>query len=80
MARGIKIYVMINLTLINKLGMKYNKNPKIFIGLGDTCGYYSNLEKGFIDNHVKCEFVNAFPMRDYKRICRSSSYIGRVVE
>ena len=60
--------------------MKYNANPKIFIGLGDTCGYYSNLEKGFIDNHVKCEFVNAFPMRNYKRICRSSSYIGTVVE
>jgi hypothetical protein len=51
----------------------------VFIGLGDICGYYSQLERGFTELGVPCVFVNAYPERDYGRSSRAH-LIGRVVE
>jgi hypothetical protein len=38
---------------------------KIFLGLDDTCGYYTRLESGFKSLGVSCSLVNAFPNPNY---------------
>jgi glycosyltransferase involved in cell wall biosynthesis len=52
---------------------------RVFIGLGDICGYYTQLERGFLEVGVSCTFVNAFPDRDYGRLSRPG-WIGRFAE
>ena len=54
-------------------------NARVFIGLGDICGYYTQLERGFHEVGVSCAFVNAYPDRDYGRVSRPG-WIGRLVE
>ncbi len=49
------------------------------MGLGDTCGYYSQLEKGLKALNVSCVFVNAYPDIVYKRDY-SSGLMGRLIE
>lgn len=49
------------------------------MGLGDICGYYSQLEREFKSQGVPCVFVNAYPGIAYKRWHRPGA-IGRVVE
>ena len=39
---------------------------KIFLGLDDTCGYYSRLESGLKSLGVSCALVNAFPNPRYE--------------
>jgi hypothetical protein len=51
----------------------------MFLGLGDTCGVYSKLEDGLKRIGVRCEFVNAYPLRDYSRPHRPGR-LGRLVE
>jgi glycosyltransferase involved in cell wall biosynthesis len=38
---------------------------KIFLGLDDTCGYYTRLKSGFKSLGVSCSLVNAFPNPNY---------------
>ena len=64
---------------VYKRGFKQLKKVKIFMGLGDTCGYYSHLERGLKTLNVSCTFVNAYPDRVYKRDYRPS-LLGRLVE
>jgi hypothetical protein len=39
---------------------------KIFLGLDDTCGYYTRLESGLKSLGVSCALVNAFPNPKYE--------------
>jgi hypothetical protein len=55
------------------------KAVKIFMGLGDTCGYYAELEKGLNSLGVPCTFTNAYPDRIYKRDF-PPCLVGKVVE
>jgi glycosyltransferase involved in cell wall biosynthesis len=52
---------------------------RVFIGFGDICGYYSQLEQGLLELGVECTLVNAYPDRDYERSTRPI-VIGRLVE
>lgn len=52
---------------------------RVFLGLGDICGYYSQLEEGFHQIGVPCTFVNAFPSIGYPR-SRRPPLLGRIVE
>ena len=52
---------------------------KVFLGLGDICGYYSQLERGFKEIGVACMLVNAYPDRQYERVSRPGR-IGRFSE
>lgn len=52
---------------------------RIFMGLGDICGYYSQLEREFKSQGVPCVFINAYPSIVYKR-WHEPGAIGRVVE
>jgi glycosyltransferase involved in cell wall biosynthesis len=52
---------------------------RIFLGLGDTVGCYSRLENGLKSLRVECEFVDAYPVRDYARLHRPGR-LGRLVE
>lgn len=52
---------------------------RIFLGLDNTCGYYSQLEKGLKSIGVACEFVNAYPNRDYKKFFKISP-VGKLIE
>lgn len=52
---------------------------KVFLGLDDTCGYYSRLEHGFASIGVKTELVIAYPSREYPRT-RKCSPVGSIVE
>lgn len=52
---------------------------RMFLGLGDICGYYSQLEAGLKAIGVPCQLVNAYPDRVYQRQHRPG-LIGRVVE
>ena len=52
---------------------------RVFIGLGDICGYYSQLERGFKEIGVACMLVNAYPDRNYGRVSKPG-LIGRLVE
>jgi glycosyltransferase involved in cell wall biosynthesis len=51
----------------------------IFLGLCDICGYYSELERGFLQRGIPCTLVNAYPDRSYARSTRPG-WIGRIVE
>ena len=51
----------------------------IFLGLGDICGYYSQLEQGLLEIGAKVTLVNAFPSGTYARHT-APSWIGRVVQ
>ena len=61
------------------LGPLFKEDVKIFIGLGDICGYYSQLERGLKNQGVSCVLVNAYPSREYPRDHRPG-VLGRVVE
>ncbi|HVT05045.1 MAG TPA: hypothetical protein VHL58_16905 [Thermoanaerobaculia bacterium] len=53
---------------------------RVFLGLSDICGYYSQLERGLIANGVECTLVNAFPSGgNYNRETRPDLG-GRIVE
>jgi hypothetical protein len=52
---------------------------KVFLGLGDICGYYSQLERGFKEIGVACMLVNAYPDRQYERVSRPGP-LGRLTE
>lgn len=52
---------------------------RIFLGLSDICGYYSNLERGFKALGYDCTFLNAFPANDYARD-RPRRHPARVLE
>jgi hypothetical protein len=52
---------------------------RIFLGLGDICGYYSQLEEGFRALGVSCVLVNAYPSRAYAR-SRRPGPLGRLIE
>ncbi len=52
---------------------------RVFLGLGDICGYYSQLERGLTAIGVPCTFVNAYPDRNYGRLSRPG-FLGRIVE
>jgi glycosyltransferase involved in cell wall biosynthesis len=54
-------------------------NARVFVGLSDICGYYTQLERGFHEAGVPCTFVNAYPDRDYGRVSRPGR-VGRFVE
>lgn len=54
-------------------------SARVFIGLGDICGYYTQLERGLREAGVSCTFVNAYPDRDYGRVSQPG-WIGRLVE
>ncbi len=64
---------------IGKKGFWEMRKINIFIGLGDTCGYYSQLEKGLKSLGISCELVNAYPSITYKR-CFTPGLLGRVIE
>lgn len=51
----------------------------IFLGLGDICGYYSQLERGLLEIGAKATLVNAFPSGSYARDT-TPSWLGRVVQ
>jgi hypothetical protein len=52
---------------------------RIFMGFGDLCGYYSQLEEGFRELGIPCTFVNAYPDRAYSRKSAPAG-IGQLVE
>lgn len=52
---------------------------RVFLGLDDTCGYYSRLERGFKELGIDTELVIAYPSREYPRV-RRCSVLGRLVE
>ena len=54
-------------------------NARVFIGLSDICGYYTQLERGLNEIGVSCSFVNAYPDRDYGRVS-TPGRVGRFVE
>jgi hypothetical protein len=54
-------------------------NPRVFIGLSDICGYYTQLEQGLREIGVRCTFVNAYPSQDYGRLSKPGP-VGRLVE
>src|SRR5688572_3645818 len=61
-------------------GLRVTLTMKVFLGLTDLCGYYSQLESGLRGAGVDCVFVNAFPeSRDYRRTTRPD-VLGRLVE
>ena len=66
-------------TLAQTLGPLFKEDMKIFIGLGDICGYYSQLERGLKNQGVSCVLVNAYPSREYPRDHRPGVF-GKVVE
>ena len=39
---------------------------RIFLGLDDTCGYYTRLESGLKSLGISCSVVNAFPNPRYE--------------
>jgi len=52
---------------------------RVFVGLGDICGYYSQLAQGLVAHGVPCTFVNAYPSRQYSRQQRPGP-LGSLVE
>lgn len=55
------------------------KRPRIFLGLSDICGYYSQLERGLRTRGLTTMFVNAFPSTPYERATSPDTF-GRVIE
>lgn len=53
---------------------------KVFLGLSDLCGYYSQLEQGLLSAGIDCVFVNAFPDREYRRTTAPPEAFGRLLE
>jgi hypothetical protein len=54
-------------------------SPRVFIGLSDICGYYTQLERGLQEVGVRCTFVNAYPSQDYGRTSKPGR-VGQLVE
>jgi hypothetical protein len=52
---------------------------RVFLGLSDICGYYSQLERGLRARGIDTVFVNAFPGIAYGRTT-SPDRMGRLVE
>ena len=51
----------------------------IFLGLGDICGYYSQLEQGLLEIGAKAVLVNAYPSGSYARTTQPPG-VGRLVQ
>ena len=53
---------------------------KIFLGLDNTCGYYTHLERGLKALGVTCTLVNAFPNHRAYKTDQPFGNIGKIVE
>tara|TARA_B100000686_G_scaffold236515_1_gene244474 strand:+ start:2099 stop:3394 length:1296 start_codon:yes stop_codon:yes gene_type:complete len=53
---------------------------KIFLGLDDTCGYYTQLQIGLKSLGIPCTLVNAFPNKRYSAKHAPESIAGKIVE
>ena len=53
---------------------------KIFLGLDDTCGYYTQLQIGLKSLGIPCTLVNAFPNKRYSAKNEPESIAGKIVE
>ena len=53
---------------------------KIFLGLDDTCGYYTRLQVGFNSLGISCNLVNAFPNKRYSPKHDPGFFTGKIVE
>lgn len=66
-------------SFIGDVTVKRHGKPRVFLGLSDICGYYSQLEEGLRARGVPTTFVNAFPDRPYRRKTQPDAF-GRLVE
>ena len=53
---------------------------KIFLGLDDTCGYYTQLQMGFKSLGIPCTLINAFPNKRYPPKHHPEFITGKIVE
>ncbi len=53
---------------------------KIFLGLDDTCGYYTQLQRGLKNLGIPCTLVNAFPNKRYTSQHDPGFILGKIVE
>ena len=53
---------------------------KIFLGLDDTCSYYTQLQMGFKSLGIPCTLINAFPNKRYRPKHHPDFITGKIVE